>query len=676
MFKTLSNNMKRIFCLCAHYMLALPRTVKKITVITVDIFLCFVSTWFAFYLRFENPSISASTLLPPTVLAITFVLPIFSANGLYQAIFRYSGRAAIISIARALLIYSVVFFTVLTSLGLKNTPLTIGILQPMVLFLTVVTSRLLARLLFEEIFVTKMSNYPKSRVTIYGAGSAGRQLAHALGRSEKFKLVGFFDDNKKLYGQLLEGFPIFPVSHLPDLVNSEKVTHVILALPSISRARRNAILKLIKCHRVIVHSIPSLNDLVEGRVSFNDIRELNIDDLLGRDSVTPNTTLLEKNIFEKTILVTGAGGSIGSELCRQILRLNPENLLLVDFSEYSLFRIHCELEDLSETLEVKAKCNIIPLLTSVLNENRMREILKIWQPDTIYHAAAYKHVPLVEQNLAEGIKNNVLGTLTMALLAIERNVTNFILISTDKAVRPTNAMGASKRVAELCIQALFHRASCGEVISSKLLMDGSVHTKQIATKLSMVRFGNVLGSSGSVIPKFRAQIQSGGPITLTHPDITRYFMTIPEAAQLVIQASALANGGEVFVLDMGEPVKIADLAKSMVELSGLQVRDNKNPGGDIELSIIGLRPGEKLYEELFLGDVPEPTSHPKIRRASDAFISWDELESSLEKLHDYLDDNRVPEAILVLQDLVSGYAPSKAIVDWFHVNQTSNYPRS
>ncbi|MDA1012775.1 MAG: nucleoside-diphosphate sugar epimerase/dehydratase, partial [Proteobacteria bacterium] len=400
---------------------------------------------------------------------------------------------------------------------------------------------------------------------------------------------------------------------------------------------------------VAVRTLPSLNDLAQGKVSVSDLRELDIEDLLGRELVMPNHILLAINVRSKVVMVTGAGGSIGSELCRQILSVSPSKLLLIEQSEFALYGIHQELEEKLTGRDIV----LMPLLASVQDSERMREIMSTWHPDTVYHAAAYKHVPIVEHNPAEGIKNNVLGTLRTAQVAAENGVSNFVLISTDKAVRPTNIMGASKRLAEMVLQA--------------------IATINPNTNFSMVRFGNVLGSSGSVVPKFRKQIRDGGPITLTHPEITRYFMTITEASQLVIQAGAMAKKGDVFVLDMGQPIKIMDLAHRIIELSGLTVKDERNPDGDIEIKIIGRRPGEKLYEEPLTGDNPKPTSHPRILKAHEKFILWADLESKLNALEMALNVNDVGVIRLMMEKLVTGYTPSDKIVDWVYLEQEELY---
>lgn len=411
-----------------------------------------------------------------------------------------------------------------------------------------------------------------------------------------------------------------------------------------------------------MRTLPSVTDLAQGKVSISDLHELDIDDLLGREPVAPNHILLAKNITGKVVLVTGAGGSIGSELCRQILAANPAKLLLIEQSEFALYAIHQELEEKLAGLDVATPPVLVPLLASVQDDDRMREIMSTWHPHTVYHAAAYKHVPLVEHNPAAGIKNNVLGTLRTAQAALDAGVSDFVLISTDKAVRPTNVMGASKRLAEMALQALAASQSATQAVAG-----GKVGTG--GTKFSMVRFGNVLGSSGSVVPKFRQQIRDGGPITLTHPEVTRYFMTIPEAAQLVIQAGAMAKGGDVFVLDMGQPVKIMDLARRMVELSGLTVKDEQHPEGDIEIAVTGLRPGEKLYEELLIGDNPKPTVHPRIMKAHEEFIPWAEFEAKLTALEMALNVNDVGVIRLMMQQLVAGYIPSDDIVDWVYLEQ-------
>ncbi|MFM1879890.1 MAG: hypothetical protein RLZZ344_124 [Pseudomonadota bacterium] len=645
--------MQKSIAALASPLLALPRQAKRGVVLSVDISLCILTVWLAFYLRIgefisftgDNPWAPGAT--QAALAAIALGIPIFIVSGLYRAIFRYSGWPALLTVARAVGIYGLIYAAIFTAIGANGVPRTIGLIQPILLLLFVGASRALARVWLGDQYQSLLKKSARPRVLIYGAGRSGRQLAAAMINNQEMQVVGFLDDDATLQGQNLNGLTIYRPEDLPTLAASRQIASVLLAMPSLSRRRRNEILQQISQAHVAVRTLPSVTDLAQGKVSVSDLRELDIDDLLGREPVVPTKELLYKNIAEKTVVVTGAGGSIGSELCRQIVAVAPKTLLLVEQSEFSLYAIHQELEEKRGDQPTV----LIPLLASVQDVHRMREIFSTWHPDTIYHAAAYKHVPLVEHNPTAGIKNNLLGTLRTAQAAIESGVTDFVLISTDKAVRPTNIMGASKRLAEMALQAL------------------AAHSSPIGagTKFSMVRFGNVLGSSGSVVPKFRQQIRDGGPITLTHADVTRYFMTIPEAAQLVIQAGAMAQGGDVFVLDMGEPVKIIDLARRMVELSGLNVKDAENPEGDIEIEITGLRPGEKLYEELLIGDNPKPTMHPRIMKAHEEFIPWDAFELKLAALEAALHVNDMSKIRNLMQALVSGYRPNEDIVDWVYL---------
>lgn len=625
--------------------LGLPRIAKRLVVLAVDASLCVLTVWLAFYLRLgEFVSLSGPALWAVGV-SLVVALPIFIVSGLYRAIFRYAGWPALKTVTQAIAVYALIFAAVFTAIGIPNVPRTVGLIQPMLLLLTVGASRAMARFWLGGLYQSQLQLGLLPKVLIYGAGTSGMQLAAAMANSHEMRVVGFLDDDKRLQGHVLNGLTIYNPEDLHELVESSGIATVLLALPSISRKRRNEILGKMLHARVSVRTLPSVTELAQGKVSTSDLRELDIDDLLGREPVTPDPVLLGKNITGKTVLVTGAGGSIGSELCRQILQVAPSALLLVEQSEFALYQIHEELLAKQPGLQIR----LIPLLASVCDDERMTQIVSAWLPDTIYHAAAYKHVPLVEHNLVAGVRNNVLGTLTMARVAARHGVADFVLISTDKAVRPTNVMGASKRLAEMVLQALASESA--------------------ETKFAMVRFGNVLGSSGSVVPKFRQQIRDGGPITLTHPDITRYFMTIPEAAQLVIQAGAMAKGGDVFVLDMGQSVRILDLAIRMIELSGLEVRDADNPEGDIEIEITGLRPGEKLYEELLIGDDPRGTSHPRIMKARDDYLPWPQLQGEIEALDSALRANNAPVVRQMLARLVSGYVPSKQIVDWVYLEQ-------
>ena len=633
--------------------LALPRAAKRFVALSVDLGLCVLTVWLAFYLRLGEFVALSGTALWAVAASVGIALPIFVVSGLYRAIFRYSGWPALLAVARAVGIYGLLYASVFTAIGVAGVPRTVGIIQPILLLLFVGASRALARVWLGDQYLSILKRASRPKVLIYGAGTTGRQLAAAMANSHEMQVAGFLDDDDRLHGHVLNGQPIYNPTDLDNLATTLNISDVLLAMPSLSRKRRNEILSQIRVARVAVRTLPSVTDLAQGKVSISDLRELDIDDLLGREPVTPNHILLAKNIVGKVVLVTGAGGSIGSELCRQILAVNPAKLLLIEQSEFALYAIHQELEEKLAGLDVATPPVLVPLLASVQDDDRMREIMSTWHPDTVYHAAAYKHVPLVEHNPAAGIKNNVLGTLRTAQAAAENGVSDFVLISTDKAVRPTNVMGASKRLAEMALQALAATQA----------------SKQSCTKFSMVRFGNVLGSSGSVVPKFRQQIRDGGPITLTHPEVTRYFMTIPEAAQLVIQAGAMAKGGDVFVLDMGQPVKIIDLARRMVELSGLTVKDEQHPDGDIEIAVTGLRPGEKLYEELLIGDNPKPTEHPRIMKAHEEFIPWAEFEARLNALEIALNVNDVGVIRLMMQQLVAGYTPSDDIVDWVYLEQ-------
>jgi len=639
--------------------LALPRAAKRFVALSVDLGLCVLTVWLAFYLRLGEFVALSGTALWAVAASVGIALPIFVVSGLYRAIFRYSGWPALLAVARAVGIYGLLYASVFTAIGVAGVPRTVGIIQPILLLLFVGASRALARVWLGDQYLSILKRASRPKVLIYGAGTTGRQLAAAMANSHEMQVAGFLDDDDRLHGHVLNGQPIYNPADLDNLATTLNISDVLLAMPSLSRKRRNEILSQIRVARVAVRTLPSVTDLAQGKVSISDLRELDIDDLLGREPVTPNHILLVKNIVGKVVLVTGAGGSIGSELCRQILAVNPAKLLLIEQSEFALYAIHQELEEKLAGLDGATPPVLVPLLASVQDEERMREIMSTWHPDTVYHAAAYKHVPLVEHNPAAGIKNNVLGTLRTAQAAAENGVTEFVLISTDKAVRPTNVMGASKRLAEMALQAL--------AAAHATTQGGTVGTG--GTKFSMVRFGNVLGSSGSVVPKFRQQIRDGGPITLTHPEVTRYFMTISEAAQLVIQAGAMAKGGDVFVLDMGQPVKIMDLARRMVELSGLTVKDEQHPDGDIAIAVTGLRPGEKLYEELLIGDNPKPTVHPRIMKAHEEFIPWAEFEAKLTALEMALNVNDVGVIRLMMQQLVAGYIPSDDIVDWVYLEQ-------
>jgi FlaA1/EpsC-like NDP-sugar epimerase len=673
--------MMRTLSRWAKPVLLLPRPAKRLLVLALDAGLCVLAVWLAFYLRLEKFVPLTGPALWAALGSVVLALPIFLSAGLYRAIFRYSGLPAMMAVCRAMLLYGVLFAAVFAFYKVQGIPRSVGLIQPIVLFFLMGASRTAARVWLGGLYNQQIRKAALPHALIYGAGSAGRQLASAIANSPEIRVVAFLDDDDRLHGHVLNGLPIHNPADLAEVLNSLAITDVLLALPSVSRQRRNDILNTLKPHKVAVRTLPGLSDIATGKVSLSDLRELDIDDLLSREPVKPNRLLLNANTHGKTVLVTGAGGSIGSELCRQILKTQPQQLLLVEVSEFALYQIHQELVELlaegladgqatqaaahgepafepDKALQV-AGVELVPLLASVCNEVRMHEIMDTWKPHTVYHAAAYKHVPLVEHNPAEGVRNNVWGTWVCAEAAMRHSVRNFVLVSTDKAVRPTNIMGATKRLAEMVLQAL---AEVNAAVAAQGGRAPSTHTT-----FSMVRFGNVLGSSGSVVPLFREQIKNGGPITLTHTDITRYFMTIPEAAQLVIQAGAMGQGGDVFVLDMGQPIKIIDLARRMVELSGMTVRDELHPDGDIELTVTGLRPGEKLFEELLIGDNPKPTQHLRIIKAHEQYLPWPALEQKLNALSIAMSTNDVPVIRALLKELVSGYQPTGEVVDWVHL---------
>lgn len=639
----------------------LPRPLKQAIAIAFDVLAAWCALWLAFSLRLETLFWPTSGQWQIFVAAPLLALPIFTHFGLYRAVIRYTGLTALLAITKAVAVYGVLFLGYVIWLHADMVPRSIGVLQPLLLLIATAVSRSVVRFWLNSTSTAKRS--PSSeRLLIYGAGAAGIQIAHALMHAKHYSVLGFIDDDASLQGKTINSWPVYGLQTVDSVVEKHGVTGVLLALPSISLARRLEILESLRLKALHVRSLPSMDEIASGQLSVSDIQELDIDDLLGRVPVAPNLNLMCERIAHRVVMVTGAGGSIGGELCRQIVQYRPSVLLLVDHNEFGLYTIHQDLlnrktlrasGELSEMHEhTRFHTQIVPLLCNVRDAQRLALLMRAWQPHTVYHAAAYKHVPMVEHNVAEGVATNVLGTLNVATAAIECDVKHFVLVSTDKAVRPTNVMGATKRVAELVLQAL-------ALVQNQTLM-------------TMVRFGNVLGSSGSVVPLFRHQIKLGGPITLTHPEVTRYFMTIPEAAQLVLQAAAMAKGGDVFVLDMGEPVKIMALARRMVELSGLTVKDEHRPDGDIGIQITGLRPGEKLYEELLIGENPKPSEHPKIMKAQEACLPWSELELHLAELKTYILENNIAEIKNKLALIVEGYQSNSEVVDWLSM-QTENY---
>ena len=624
--------------------LNLPRSFKTTIAISLDFACCVFSVWISYYLRLGDIVSLSVRGLDATAFSLIICLPIFSFFGLHRSVFRYSGLYSLIIVSKASLVYAFFYGILISFFSIDGIPRTIGLIQPLVLLVLISSWRILGRNLLRKLNTKNSEKKEVSKALVYGSGKAGRELVRAMQETSEIKIKGFIDDDLNQQGCSIDGKLIYSPLKLKDLISRYEINLVLLALPSISRRERNQIITNLSQYRIAVRTIPEISDLARGKKNITDFIDLDKDDLLGRIEVEPFKSLMKKNISMKTILVTGSGGSIGSELCRQIIKLNPKRLLLLEISEFALYKINSELE-----LVKDAKIEIISLIGSIQDLKRMEEIITIWKPETIYHAAAYKHVPIVEHNLIEGLKNNVMGTFELAKLALNNNVDNFVFISTDKAVRPTNVMGATKRLAELTLQALNS--------------SNSEKSNKIKTKFSIVRFGNVLDSSGSVIPKFREQIKKGGPITLTHKAITRYFMTITEASQLVIQAGAMAEGGDVFVLDMGEPIKIYDLALRMIELSGLSLKNPNNSKGDIEIEITGLRPGEKLYEELLLSDNPIKTKHPKIFRSKEPFIEISKLGKEINYLKDLISDNNIEKIYDKLENIVIDYSPINKIID-------------
>lgn len=611
-----------------------PRSVKRAAVVSLDVFLALFATWGAYSLRQEVLHWPAGSEWWVYLSGPLIAVPVFARLGLYRAIFRYTGMHALMATGKAVLIYTVIHLVYLQWYWWPVFPITLGVLQPILFLLLVGLSRALARYWLAGVrFGGPVRD--QGRLLIYGAGHVGVQTSSAIGFSHDMKLLGFVDDDDTKVGQTINGIPVFAAGNVTEVVSELGITDILLALPSITRERRNAIIQSLRSLPVHTRTLPALSDLASGRVTVQDFKELEIEDLLGREVVRPRSEMFARTLTGQIVMVTGAAGSIGSELCRQILKESPRQLLLLEHSEFGLYTLHRELQ--AWCTAQQSTTELVPLLASVRDRPRLDRICTSYRPQTVFHAAAYKHVPMVECNPSEGMFNNVFGTLNMAQAALQARVARFVLVSTDKAVRPTNLMGASKRMAELVLQALADNV-------------GSA-----GTCFSMVRFGNVLGSSGSVVPLFRDQLARGGPLTITHPEVTRYFMTIPEAAQLVLQAGAMAQGGEVFVLEMGQPVKIIDLARQLVELSGLQVRDASNPTGDIEFSFVGLRPGEKLYEELLIGDNPTPTEHPRIMKAREAFMTWEALEKQLIALKTAGDGENLPDIKRVLEACVSGF---------------------
>ncbi|WP_421142970.1 nucleoside-diphosphate sugar epimerase/dehydratase [Aeromonas dhakensis] len=615
--------------------LGIPRLYKRVISVLADTVLLSLAFWGGFWVRLDDAMPIKSVLhWQALALLVPITIFIFMRLGLYRAVLRYVGFKVLwtvvlgVFISTMLLVMLGFFFTV-------SLPRTVPIIYFAFAILLIGGTRLFFRMLINR------GNKSRTPVIIYGAGSSGRQLQQALSQGQEFFTVAFVDDSKSLAKTTIQGINVYSPNLISDLIERFDIKKVLLAIPSASRSVRQEVIRRLEHFPCEVLSIPGMADLVDGKALIDELKDVSIEDLLGRDPVAPIPELMNANITGKRVMVTGAGGSIGSELCRQIICCKPSKLVLFELSEYALYAIDKELNEICQDEGIELE--IVPLLGSVQRQNRLVTIMNNFQIQTVYHAAAYKHVPLVEYNVVEGVRNNIFGTLYSAQAAIAAGVETFVLISTDKAVRPTNTMGATKRLAELALQALA--------------------SAQSKTRFCMVRFGNVLGSSGSVVPLFRRQIRTGGPITVTHPDIIRYFMTIPEAAQLVIQAGAMGCGGDVFVLDMGQPVKIIELAHRMIRLSGLSLKNEKNPAGDIEVKITGLRPGEKLYEELLIGDNVSGTHHPRIMKANESMLPWTELRVLLTKIDTACHEFDHEQLRYLLLEAPAAFTPTDGICD-------------
>ncbi|MEX0729466.1 MAG: nucleoside-diphosphate sugar epimerase/dehydratase [Aquisalimonadaceae bacterium] len=628
----------------------LPRRTKQLIMMGSDMLLLPIALWAAFALRLGTftPAVLLDRHWWLLIAVPALTLPLLGKVGLYRAVVRYMSHQAVVAVVKGISLSVLVLVILVVLLRLEGVPRTTYFLYWMLGLLAIGGTRFTARAWFQA-WLKEVRGH--ETVAIYGAGSAGVQLASSLLAGRGFVPRVFVDDNPSLHGSLVNGLPVHAPGQLPQLVRRYAISQVLLALPSASRARRRAIVGELQQLPVQIKTMPTLADIVAGHAKLDDVREVDIDDLLGRESVEVDPRLLDHCIKGLNVLVTGAGGSIGSELCRQILRRRPTVLVLIEQSEFALYRIEGELRAAAKLDHLEV--NVVALLGSVTDEPRLEAVMRAFAIHTVYHAAAYKHVPIVEGNVIEGVHNNIFGTWFAARAAVACGVTSFVLVSTDKAVRPTNVMGATKRFAELVLQAL--AAEPGRV-----------------TTFSMVRFGNVLGSSGSVVPLFREQIHNGGPVTVTHPDITRYFMTIPEAAALVIQAGSMAEGGDVFVLDMGEPIRILDLARKMIQLSGFDIRDDNNPDGEIAIEFTDLRPGEKLFEELLLGDNVTGTAHPMIMRAEEECFTLAEIEVMLAELRAAGQALDSEGARVVLRNAVRGYQGADVSSDllWSRLRQS------
>lgn len=641
------------------WFLDLPRQGKRLISLFLDTIMLFSACWAAFILRFGEAYEVIGEFWLAFVLAPVCIVPIMIPMGLYRAVIRYVGYRALWTVVKAVSLGILIWSFVVTVAGL-DIPSAAMIIFWMAALVSVGGSRLLGRWMFRQLTPVGRSykNLHASRALVYGAGASGQQIASAFWLSPEVSPIGFIDDDPAIQGSEIGGLRVYALSDIEHLIRQYDVDTVLLAIRSIPVARKRELVHHLEQFPVTVKVMPTLGDVATGKLHFSNIPNLDVTDLLGRDSVSPDRELLAECIETKSVMVTGAGGSIGSELCRQVILQKPTTLVLFELSEFSLYKIESELRSRISDLSIDV-C-LIPILGNVQDQQHVESVMRRFAVDTVYHAAAYKHVPIVEHNSLSGIKNNIFGTLSAAEAAVECGVQKFVLVSTDKAVRPTNVMGATKRLSELVLQAISARE---KALST-------------TTEFAMVRFGNVLGSSGSVIPLFRKQIAQGGPITVTHPEITRYFMTIPEAASLVVQAGSIGHSGDVFLLDMGKSVKIVDLAKEMIRLAGYSVKDESNPTGDIEIVYTGLRPGEKLYEELLISGDIQGTQHPMIMRSSEDFIDWKELHGHLLQLESKIEKYDYDGIRSALLCLVSGYNPQTGIKDFLFEKEQLEFEKS
>ncbi len=629
-----------------------PKIIKQLIIFGLDMFSCFFATWLTFCLRFDAWISFTDLVLGVSFASLLISTPLFIRNGLYRAIFRYTGWHVFFVMRNIIAIYSIVFFLIFTVVSIPDVPRSLGLIQPIIFFGLIILFRYFIHIFLRD-FERNNSVSPESVFLILGAGKLGRTFARSLIVRADCRIVGFIDENTDLHDRSIDGIRIYSSSEIPKLFNSNKITDVVFVDYFLTRHARSELLEKFSQFSVRIRSILDLNYPDRVGLGLSHLQDIVVDDLLPREVVTPDSNLLHQSIEGQIVLITGAGGSIGSELARQTLLLGPKSLLLVDNNEHALYQIDFELNRLSSNLLKAPK--VVPLLGSVCDISRMKKIFSSWNPNTIFHAAAFKHVTLVERNPLEAISTNILGTNICAQLAADYCANNFVLISSDKAVRPTNIMGATKRFSELIVQAK------------------SDHYSRLNKKTiySIVRFGNVLDSSGSVVPLFKKQIANREPLTVTHPDVTRFFMSIPEAAQLVIQASSIALGGEVFVLDMGKPIRISDLAKKMITLSGLTIKDSSNPNGDIKIIYSGLRPGEKLYEELLIGSDPIQTSHPKILKAREAFYDHKIIDTCISDFYKFIENYDINGALSVLKNHVQDFNPHSEILDFLYLQ--NNY---